>query len=144
MDRFTTLLNEQFGATLAEDFINRASYYSQMDVLEYISKDTTTISDRVDEFLTLFLDADNRNVIGFRLKGFGYVFNNYVKRLMKLKDEDFNPIVNALECGFSKIGAQMFPDVDEEDERRVQAYRSTKRMIKEEEVELPVDFLQAA
>lgn len=144
MDRFTTLLQEQFDASVAESFVKKACYYPTMDQLEYVSRDTITTSDRVDEFLTLFLEAGSNELIGFRLKGFGYVFNKYVKRLMKLSDEDFNPLVEALECAFTQMGQDMFPDVDPDDERRIKAYRSTKQMIKQDELELPAEFQMVA
>lgn len=144
MNSMSKLLQEQFGATLADNFVKRATYYSVMDSLEYVCKDTTTVADRVDGFLTVLLDAYTLEVIGFKLKGFGFVFNKYVKELMKLRDGDFNPIIEALECAFTQVGDDMFKHVDTENDRRVQAYRATLDMIKREELELPVEFSNAA
>ena len=71
MDKFSTLLSRAFDASLAENFDKQASYYRTMDFLEYVSEDTTVVADRIDDFLTVLWAADDRRLVGFRLKGFG-------------------------------------------------------------------------
>lgn len=145
MDSLTTLLQEQFGAALAEDLVRRASYYREMDFLEYVSRDTTTVSQRIDNCLTLMLDADSRETIGFRFKGFGYVFNTVIRQLIKLRDEDFDPLITAMEIVFTTLGNDCLPGLQQDDERRLLAYKKAREIAKRDRVELPEEFrLEAA
>lgn len=138
MDKFSSLLSERFDASLAHNFQRQASYYAGMDFLEYVSEDTTTIADRVDSFLTVLLDADEHRLVGFRFKGFGHAFSTFIKPVMKLRDDDFNPIVFALERYFTDVGNTMI------DQRREEAYKQVLELAERDKVGIPEDFLAAA
>lgn len=145
MDSLKTLLHEQFGAVLAEDLERRASYYREMDFLEYVAKDTTTVSQRIDNCLTLLLDADSRETIGFRFKGFGYVFNTVIRPLVKLREEDFDPLITAMEFVFTTLGNDCLPGLRPDEERRLLAYKKAREIAKRDQVKLPEEFrLEAA
>lgn len=143
MDRFTELLQKQYGAVLVENLERRASYYEKMDFLEYVSSDSTIVADRVDDFLTVLMDSKQENLVGFRFKGFKCVFTEVIKPAMKLDDEDFNPIVFALETIFTKVGNELFPNHDPDDDRRRRAYRKALELAKRDKVSLPPE-LEAA
>lgn len=144
MDKFSSFLSDNFDVTITEGFEKRASYYDAMDFLEYVSLDETVVADRVDNFLTVLWNAEQTEVIGFRCKGFGYVFGEFVKPAMKLNDDDFNPIKFALEMIFTKAGEIIFDGVRIDDERRQSAYTESLALIRRDNVTLPVELAAAA
>lgn len=140
MNSLTTLLQKQFGAVLSENFEARASYSEEMDFLEYLKNDTTTVSQRIDNCLTLMLDAESREVIGFRFKGFRYVFNTVIRPLVKLRNEDFDPLITAMEVVFTTLGNDCVAGLRPDDERRLQAYQKALEIAKRDSVKLPEEF----
>lgn len=144
MDKFSRLLSDQFGATLAENFQKQASYYRAMDSLEYLAEDTTTVAERVDSFLTVLVTADDRRLVGFRLKGFRYVFNRFVQPAMKLKSDDFDPIIWVLQRIFTDAGNTVTAAGEADALRREQAYRQAADLARRDQVALPPDFPVAA
>lgn len=143
MDKLSLFLLETYGANLSQEFVKAAVYNEEMDFLEYVSKNDITVSDRIDGFLTVMWDCEQKEVVGFRLKGFRCIFNDIIKPLSKLKDEDFDPLVDALEKIFTKIGSEIFSNQSNED-YRVEAYKSALRLIKTDRVDLPEQFKKAA
>ena len=81
MDKFAEYL-KKFDAELAPEFSAHASYYESMDLVEYMTVDATTISDRIDEFLTLIWDANIDDVVGFKLKGFRLFMREVFSQLL--------------------------------------------------------------
>lgn len=79
MDKFSQRLSDQFDASLAENFQKQAYYYNAMNFLEYVAEDTATVAESVDSLFTVFVAADDRRLVGFRLKGFLYIFNRFVQ-----------------------------------------------------------------
>lgn len=141
MDKLSVFLSETYGANLSQDFVKSAVYCEEMDCLEYVSVDDITISDRIDSFLTVILSYDQTQIVGFRLKGFRCIFNDIIKPLSKLKDEDFDPLVEALENIFTRIGGEIFPTQSQsDDDYRVSAYKSALQLIKSDKVDLPEQF----
>jgi hypothetical protein len=143
MDKLSLFLLETCGANLSQDFVKSAVYNEEMDFLEYVSKNDVTVSDRVDGFLTVMWNYDQDEIVGFRLKGFRCIFNDIIKPLSKLKDEDFDPLVEALEKIFTKLGDEIFSNQSNED-YRVKAYKSALHLIKSDKVDLPDQFKRAA
>lgn len=143
MDKLSLFLLDTYGANLSQNFVKAAVYNEEMDFLEYVSKDDVTVSDRIDGFLTVMWDYDQKEIVGFRLKGFRCIFNDIIKPLSKLKDEDFDPLVEALEKIFTKIGGELFSNRLNE-EYRVKAYKSALHLIKSDRVVLPDQFKKAA
>lgn len=143
MDKLSEVLRDTFDAHLSEDFVKKASYNKAMDYLEYVSQDAITVADRIDGVLTILKNYDQSEVIGFKVKGFKCVFNEVIKPLYQLKDEDFNPIANALEALFTRVGDNIFCDATSK-ERRVEAYKSALKLAKDDNVQLPDDWNVAA
>lgn len=143
MDKLTSFLNDAYDAHLSQKFEKRASYNEDMDFLEYVSLDAVTISDRVDSFLTVMWNYNQDQIVGFRLKGFRCIFNQIIKPLSKLKNEDFDPLVEALEKIFTKIGNDIFIDKNSDD-YRVEAYKAALSLIKTDKIDLPPEFKQVA
>lgn len=144
MDKFSSLLSQHFNASLPENFDKKASYYRKMDFLEYVSADTTVIAERVDGFLTVLLDADDRHLVGFRLKGFGYVFKTHIQPAMKLKPQHFDPIIYALTRFFTDVGNSLTADHSKKPEQREEAYKQVVELAQRDQVALPPDFALAA
>jgi len=144
MDKFSTLLSHQFDASLAENFNKQASYYHTMDFLEYVSEDTTVIADRIDNFLTVLLAADDHKLVGFRLKGFGCAFTEHIRPLLKLEPQDFDPIIFTLQRYFTAIGNSITADDDSESQQRSKAYKNAMELAARDHVSLPAGFEVAA
>ena len=144
MDKFSSLLLQHFDASLPENFHKKASYYRRMDFLEYLSVDTTVVAERVDEFLTVLLDADDRHLVGFRLKGFGYTFKTHIQPAMKLQPQHFDPIIYALTRFFTDVGNAVTADDNKKSEHREQAYKQVVQLTQRDQVALPPDFSMAA
>lgn len=149
MNRLADLLSAVYGANLSPEFVKRASYNSTMDFLEYVSRDEITVSDRIDTFLTVMWNSNQSEIVGFRLKGFHCIFNKCIKPLFELKDEDFEPLVDALKCIYTSIGNELFKQntIDQDaasQDHRAAAYKLTLKLVKEERINLPPEFQRAA
>ena len=105
MNEFKRVLKTHYDANLNDAFQKAAVYYPGMDFLEYVAVDAVTVSDRIDEFLTLVWNRDQTEVVGFKLKGFRYFFENELKP--ELQEQDFIPLVKAIEKIFTRIGAEL-------------------------------------
>ena len=104
-----------------------AIYYEQADSVEYVRSDKPCVYRRIDEFLTLVYDMDQRSeVLGFRLKGFK---NFYLCHLTQ--GGDFISLVGALERALTEAGNSAF----EARERR-EAYNQSKEIALEDKVAL--------
>ena len=62
-------LRSELGS-LAGAYSPIAVYFVDSDCVEYVKEDALCVYDRIDNFLTLITDENQRNVIGFKLKGF--------------------------------------------------------------------------
>lgn len=143
MDKFSTVLSQQFDVSLAENFHKQALYYGPMDFLEYVSEDTTTVADRIDGFLTVLLSADDQKLVGFRLKGFKWAFNTHIQPNYKLQDEDFDPIKFALQRFFTDVGNTITADNGPSNPERDAAYKEAMQLAKRDQVSLPEEFAAA-
>ena len=112
-------------------YIPRAIYYADADTVEYVRKDGPCVHRRIDEFLTLVLDFDTRELIGFRVKGFRNFFINHLKPKYKLLDGDFIPLVSVLEQALELVGNSVCVGDDS-----VQAYRQARKMAHDDRVAL--------
>ncbi len=108
MQELAQFFNEAFDATLSDDFIPRASYYPAMDYVEYVSRDTTCVYDRIDDVLTLIYDREQKETIGFKIKGFKYFFNTELKKEFDLNEDHFLPLVDVIEKLLTKLGAETY------------------------------------
>lgn len=117
-----------------------AVYFLDSDCVEYLKEDAFCIYERVDSFLTLIFDETKFNLIGFKLKGFKYVFEQHVKPLFKLNDSQFIDLVSVIEAVFSSIGDDIFKAGDEE---RRRAYKAAIKLAANDNVRLSGIYLNA-
>ena len=145
MNELAAALKKDFNAELSGEFVRRACYYPKIDCIEYLSSNEIAISERVDEFLTLIWNEEFSNIIGFKLKGFRFVFNKILKPLREVRDEDFNLIVEAFEHILTQFGDGMFKQSEKDasiSEKRKGAYKNVIKFAKEEKVSLNEDDLR--
>jgi hypothetical protein len=105
-----------------------AIYFQESDCLEYVRFDVPNIYRRIDEFLTLVVSMDEREPIGFSLKGFR---NFYVRKYpQKAPAPEFRNLV----CLIEEIVGEIGDDIFSEDKRR--AYRKAIEIATDDEVQL--------
>lgn len=112
-----------------------AIYYEDGDYVEYVRKDVTCVYRRIDEFLTLALDMDDRSLlIGFRLKGFRNFFVEHLKSTYSLPDSDFISLVLAIEKAATELGNNVIKG-----DAREAAYDAAAKIARDDnvDVELP-------
>lgn len=143
MDKLSVFLAETYGANLSNAFEKAAIYNDEMDFLEYVSIDDVTISDRIDDFLTVMWSYDQTQIVGFRLKGFRCIYNQYINPVSKVKTDNFPLLARALEYTFTQIGNQIISGKESE-ENRQRAYVSAIRLASSDNVDLPPEFKDAA
>ena len=80
------------------DFEPTAKYYHAMDFLLYLREDCSYVADRVDPFLTVLYHPHARSqIVGIKLKGFRFLFDQLRKVADDLNDTDFLPVVKFIE-----------------------------------------------
>jgi hypothetical protein len=107
----------------------KAVYYEMADSLEYVRKDVPTVYRRVDQQLTLILDMDTREPMGFKLKGFKHFFLRYLKPKYDLQDQHFMRLIDVLQKALSVGGDAIFDAVD-----RQAAYRQALEIAEQDGV----------
>ncbi|MGP0093711.1 MAG: hypothetical protein ACLPKB_27775 [Xanthobacteraceae bacterium] len=116
-------------ASLTARYSPVAVYYEDADTVEYIRQDVPCVHRRVDDFLTLALDMNNRQPIGFRLKG----FKNFYIHHLRAADNDrerFLKLVSVIETATKLLGNRIF-----DDDRRA-AYEQARRIAAEDNASL--------
>jgi len=116
---------------IAADFIPTAVYFSDSDCVEYVNEDGFAIYSRVDEFLTLIFDETKIRLIGFKLKGFKYCFENHLKPLFDLNDSQFLALVPVIEAVCTKLGERLVAD-----DERARAYKAALKLAANDNVRL--------
>ncbi|MFN0194348.1 MAG: hypothetical protein ACKVP5_20650 [Aestuariivirga sp.] len=112
-------------------FVPIARYYHLGDYVEYVRSDAPHVLRRVDQFLTLVLDMETRELSGFRLKGFRNFFVKHLRRENALLDADFLALVSAIEIAAKLAGDSVFSI-----EEAKAAYRNAYSMAFEDKVAL--------
>lgn len=120
-------------------FVPAAVYFSDSDCVEYVKEDSFCVYDRVDRFLTLIFDSTKINLVGFKLKGFKYIFNTHMKPIFKLNDEQFLELASVIEALCTEIGESLFHD-----EKVASAYRAARKLAANDNVRLRNDALPKA
>jgi len=104
MDNLAKHVREKYGVDLSNQFTPSANYCHSMDFVEYITVNDVTVSHRIDQFLTLIMDKTQENIVGFKLKGFKYIFNTHLKPLFELNNNSFISLVSILEAVIRERG----------------------------------------
>lgn len=118
-------------ANLSTPYRPVAVYFEDADCVEFVRADAPCVYRRIDEFLTLIVDMDRRDLIGFRLKGFR---NFYIRHFDKLNTgikPEFLSLVSILEKIIESF-AQEFID----DNQRQAAYRQARDLAHAENAAL--------
>lgn len=105
-----------------------AIYFEESDCLEYVRSDVPNIYRRVDEFLTLIVSMEEREPIGFTLKGFR---NFYIRKYApKAQAPEFRNLVKLIEAVVCEIGDDIFS------ESKRTAYRQALEIANTDQVQL--------
>ena len=118
-------------AWLTAEFIPSAAYYSDNDCVEYVNEDTACVYERIDEFLTLIRDETGYNLIGFKMKGFRYIYETHLKSRVVLDHSSFVRMAQVIEAVCQQIGDDLWVD-----DRRGNAYKAAKKIAEKDRVEL--------
>lgn len=129
-------MNQHIIPDLSAQYVPAAVYLDDADSVEYVRRDVACVYRRVDGILTLVLDMKTRQLNGFRLKGFKNFFLKYLQPKYKLLDDDFVPLVSAIEEAIQVVGDQVMSDP-----QRRAAYRDARRMAHDDKV--GIEYLQA-
>ena len=107
----------------------KAIYYEQSDSLEYVRRDTPTVYRRIDEQLTLILDMDSREPMGFKFKGYRHFFLRHLQGKYDLDEQHFLKLIDVLQKALSVGGDAIFDAVE-----RQSAYRQALEIAREDDV----------
>lgn len=108
-----------------------AIYYEAADTVEYLRGDVPCVYRRIDGFLTLALDMQKRELVGFRLKGFKNLYLTHLKQTLDKLDVDFIALVSVIERVIEMIGNEIFDEPE-----RKEAYRQAREVARAEGVEI--------
>ena len=115
-------------AVTAAAYERAAIFYHDSDCVEYVKLDGYCVYERVDAFLTLIKDATGHNLVGFKLKGFGNMFEK-LKSHLKLSDNHFLALVSVIEKACTIAGEDLFKD-----EKRKAAYQAAYQLAANDNV----------
>lgn len=141
MNKLATELHSCYGVSLASEFVSKATYNHSLDFVEYVADDCFTLSERIDEFLTILKDGDTGEIIGFKLKGFAYIYHEYLKPLFGPDATPFIDLVPVITFLFGKVGNTVFGDYTE---RRKSAYASVAKIVQDREIKIASSELPIA
>lgn len=122
-------------------YVPTAVYFTDSDCVEYVREDSFCVYDRIDGFLTLIYDETKLSVVGFKLKGFKYVFEKHLKPLFELHDKQFVDLVSVIEAVFTQIGNEIFHTADEE---KARAYKAALKIAANDNVKLWGGYIKRA
>ena len=112
-------------------FVRGATYYRDMDYVEYIVADQLSRSERIDEHLTLLWDRHD-DILGFRIKGFRHLFESRLRATYQLTEAHFVFLARVLEAVVEVLGHKILAD----DSVRAKAYRRAFRLAVNDNVRL--------
>jgi hypothetical protein len=111
MDTFYEGLVGPQRATKPNGFESFARYYEEMDFLIYVNKDCSYRAKRVDAFLTVLLDPQKDELVGIKLKGFKFLFNQFMAVSGgDVKEGDFLPVMRVFALAMVGGVAEMMMD----------------------------------
>ena len=131
MTEFVGLLFHAAGVSRAqerESFEPTAKYYHAMDFLLYLREDCSYVADRVDPFLTvLYHPHDQSRIVGIKLKGFRFLFDQLRKIVEHLESEHFLPVVKFIEMALVAGMAEAY--IDQNRERIKKSYDDARGLV---------------
>ena len=137
----SNILQSELGS-LAGAYTPVAVYFHDSDCVEYVKEDTLCVYDRIDSFLTLITDENQKSVIGFKLKGFSKAVKQAVGK--GAPEGQFLELIRVIESVCTSLGEEIFKDQDTQ-----QAYATAKKIAVDENLfldkaTLPPAFMIAA
>ena len=112
-----------------------------MDFLLYLREDYSCRADRVDAFLTVLWHPNEDHLIGIKLKGFRFLFQQ-LKLLLELKEDAIFPLVKALEIALVGGVAEHIINAVER-ERLEDLYGKARELVADISVS-PEEWMRAA
>ncbi len=106
-------------------FAPGAKYYHGMDYLLYKCESGSYRADRVDAFLTVLWHPTEDWLVGVKLKGWRFFFNQ-MKDAMGFEDADFFPLIKAIEFALAEEFARQIMD-DHDAVPPTERYRRAER-----------------
>lgn len=137
METLNTVLDRAFNVSLTETFQAKATYNAPMDCVEYVNSDEFALAIRVDGFLTLYKDKTRQRVIGFKCKGFRYIFEQIREHHPEIAECHFIPMIQIIEAALSYAGDELF-------EGKREAYEQAREIANRENVTIERPELKAA
>ena len=136
MERLTGHADAEAGS-----FTVVSRYNPDMDFFLYLTEDCAFRADRVDGFLTLLWHPQEERLVGLKLKGFRFLFQQLTK-MQRLDEEEFVPLVNYIELAvmttmteevLAQLGEERLRDRrDKYNRAREWALEATATITKEE------------
>lgn len=134
MDKLASELRSCYGVSLASEFVSKATYNHSLDFIEYVADDCFVLSERIDAFLTILKDGDTGDLVGFKLKGFAFAYNEHLKPILGPKaTHPFIDLVPVLTYYIGQAGNEIFGDLKE---KRKRAYESVAVLVQEKEIKI--------
>lgn len=118
-----------------------AKYYHAMDFLLYVREDCAYVADRVDPYLTVLYHPNEGRIVGIKLKGFRFLFDQFRKIVGRLGDEHFLPVVKFIEIALVAGVAEAY--IAENKERIQKSYAEARQLVENVEFD-PSEFRMAA
>ncbi|MCK0208789.1 hypothetical protein MWN33_12190 [Starkeya koreensis] len=111
-------------------YVPTAIYFEEADSVEYVRKDVPCVYRRVDDLLTLILDMDDRQLIGFKIKGFR---NFYIRHrsINHNNSKEFLSLMNVIQKAARELGDDLFKNNE-----RGRAYEQAGAIAREDRVTL--------
>ena len=98
-----------------------------MDFLLYLREDCSYRADRVDPFLTVLYHPYEDRIVGIKLKGFRFLFDQFRKIVEHLDNEHFLPLVKFVEIALVAGVAEAF--IAKNKERIEKSYADAKQLV---------------
>lgn len=96
----------------AGDFAPKANFITEADLLLFVNEDCSYATQRVDPYLSMLWHPTENKIVGFKLKGIRYVFNQ-IKEELKLTDKDWLPLSGYLESVFTVLASRALDKANE-------------------------------
>jgi hypothetical protein len=119
--------------SFADQYQPVAVYFEESDCIEYVKEDSFAVYERIDSFLTLIYDSTKIGLVGFKLKGFRYIFDAHLKPIYKLNDEQFVDLIAVLEAVCTELGDEIFTN-----EKVARAYKAARKLVANDNVRLNI------
>lgn len=110
-----------------------ALYFQDIDSIEYVRSDVPCIHRRIDSILTLIIEMDSREPIGFKVKGFRNFYLRLQRKCEESLGQEFIDVTKILSEALSMLGNTVF---EQSRNRERQAYEEAIGISATDEVKL--------